>query len=186
MDFLENKNVTIGIAVFLILIFIVGVFVYFKLINSKRENPLSFKNPLGKIPFFNDKTKKAAIQKEEDLIAKEKEDIKLEWNYIEQAKQELKQQEKDLEKKQQEILIQESEIQVTGEKLNTKLSNLKSTAQYYELMDAKKAAEIMSEMEDEFILQLFQYMKKENISQILTQLEPKKAANITKKMVGVQ
>ena len=51
-------------------------------------------------------------------------------------------------------------------------------------MDVRKAAEILQTMDDDFIIQLLLNMRKDVVSRILSNMDVKRAATLTKKMGG--
>lgn len=122
---------------------------------------------------------------QQELLEEEKQQIDEEWRNLELEKQELAHRVSQLEQKQLDLETWEKELGVLQDKLETKLQNIKDLAQYYELMETRNAAKILENTDDDFIIQLFSQMKKETASEILSNLDPKKAAAITKKMGGV-
>ncbi|MDK2877475.1 MAG: flagellar protein FlbB [Thermoanaerobacteraceae bacterium] len=189
MDFLNNKNFIIALSVFIVVvIFVLGLILYFNHADLNKTNP-SVKKVLAIIPGFNNRLKQAEqmneVQRQQKLIEEEKNKLKAEWDNIEKKNQELKVKEQELNNREQELKSKESELLATRAKLETNLKNIKDISQYYELMDPGNAAKIFATMDDELIIQIFQNMKKESVSQILSALDPKKAASITKKMSGI-
>lgn len=174
---INKKHVIIGVAIFLILILFSAIF--FFLPNRKKDSKENFTFSLPKI--FSRKEREKTLQEQKE---KEEERLKLEWDNIEKTRQELTRKAMEIDEKEQKLLTLENEITITQEKLDTNIENLKSVAKYYEMMEPSRAAEIMENLEDEFIIQLMQNMKKDSASRILEELDPKKAASITKKMGG--
>lgn len=184
MDIFDNKSIRIGIIIFIVLsVLTAALVVFFKNMNTTKPRPtlakLFVKQP-------NKESKKAQeLEKQHQLLEEEKKQIDAEWDELEEAKQELSNREALLLEKQGELEELEKELGVLQDKLETKLKNIKELAQYYELMETRDAAKILANTEDEFIIQLISHMKKEKASEILSNLEPKKAASITKKMGGI-
>ncbi len=183
--------VLIIIAIILLIALAAGIILYFNFYDINKLNP-SLKAILSKVPILNkkiiqqDASADANKEEEKQQILQEKEKIKEEWAAIEKQKLELQNKEAELKQKEAELEAKEQEIQVNKEKLETQIANVKNLAQYYELMDASSAAKILQNVEDEFLIQLFQNMKKDAVAEILSNLDPKKAASVTKKMSGLQ
>jgi flagellar motility protein MotE (MotC chaperone) len=189
MGFLTNKNFIIALSLFIVMVvLILGLILYFNHVDLNKINP-AVKKVLAIMPVFNNRLKQAEqmdeVQRQQKLIEEEKNKLKAEWDNIEKKNQELKVKEQELNNREQELKSKESELLAFRAKFETNLKNIKDISQYYEFMAPGNAAKIFATMDDELIIQIFQNMKKESVSQILSAMDPKKAASITKKMSGI-
>lgn len=127
-------------------------------------------------PVNTSPTKEAILQKTiEDLEL----DLAREQNTIarlEDSRQELQQELKQL--KEETRLKQETLEHIQGTKLG-----YEKMAKYYSNMKKAKAAAILVELDDEAIIGILQYMDPDAASAILGEIEPQRAADLTKKML---
>lgn len=182
----SGKNIII-LGIIVVLIIVAICLFCFKFYDFNRLHP-SVKAVFSKLPILKNKVASeqfSEMQEDDKIFEEEKERIEEEWLEIEKQKQEIKNKESELLKKQAELEALEQELEVVKGKLETQMESIKDLAQYYELMEARNAAKILENIEDDFLIQLFQNMKKETVSEILSNLDPQKAASITKKMSGL-
>ena len=64
---------------------------------------------------------------------------------------------------------------------NKVIKDIKELSEYYELMDVRKAAEILQTMDDDFIIQLLLNMRKDVVSRILSKYGCEKSSYFNKK-----
>jgi len=183
-----EKNVIIGVAIFLLLLFGLCILIYSNISNIVEISP-AFKTTISRIPLLNKRLEetniKANLENQLSLIEQEKEKIQLEWQNIEKAKQELKAFEDKLKKMEQDLENKKNEVNYSLQRLEDNLQNIKEIASYYELMEPKTAANILSEMDNALVIQIFKNMKKSSVSQILASMDSKKAGEITLIMSGI-
>lgn len=183
-----GKSLLIGTAVFIMLILIFFLFLWFNSSNPDNLNP-SVKTIITKVPILNKRVEeakvKADIEKQLSFIEEEKNKIQSEWQNIEKAKAELKAQETKLQNIEQELELQKNELNSSMQKVQDNLQNVKDIAGYYELMEPDNAAKILSEMDNDLVIQIFKNMKRDSVSLILASMDPKKAGQITLIMSGI-
>lgn len=185
----KNRGVILGVIIFIFVI-IAATVIYFDFFPNLDSLHPSFETFVKKIPFLHGKIleseDKQALDMLRQALDEEKEKIRSEWKMIEDQKRDLEDRMNDLEKKEQ--ALEDLARELTGLKadLESSLIELKDIAQYYELMESSKAAEILNGLEDEFITNLLKNMKKEPASRILERLDPQKAASVTKTMSGIK
>jgi flagellar protein FlbB len=189
VNIFKNKSVILGAGVFLVIIILtIAVIFYFNFLSLDSFHP-SVKALAGKIPFVSAKLTESESKKNLDMLKetldKEKTRIESEWVTIEQQMRDIEDKKNILDKKEQELTDLEHQLTGLKTQLETSLKDIKDVAQYYELMEPNNAAKILNDLEDDFIVHLFKNMKKESVSRILANLDPKKAASVTKKMSGI-
>lgn len=109
----------------------------------------------------------------DELNAKQKE--------LQNAEASLSDKQKQIEALQSQLQQQQNDFNNLKLQVNSKKTDLKTLATYYENMDPQDAANILNQITDNNILiGILSNMSKDNASQILEQLDPKKAADITK------
>ncbi|MCG0274587.1 MAG: magnesium transporter MgtE [Thermosediminibacteraceae bacterium] len=184
----DKKNSTPKILViFLIVALSFGIIflVWFTRVGNKTP---TINNVLGRIPIIG--TMFASEPAEEqsllEKLEEEKNLLEAEWEKINRQVDEISQKQEELKKKELELQAKEMELNQEKAKIEETLTDLKSVAQYYELMESSKAAKIIETLEDEIAIKIFKNMKKEAVAEILSNMEPKKAAAITKKLSGIQ
>ena len=104
------------------------------------------------------------------MIKQEQDKIEQEWSEINKQKDILQLKEKELIERELKLQEAENEALDTAEKIDAKLDNIKNIAKYYELMDATSAAKILSSLDDELVINIFWEMKRESVSQILSNM----------------
>ena len=86
-----------------------------------------------------------------------------------------------VEKEIKKLLVIQNEIKAHLEKkVAEREAKSKYLAKMYSSMKAKKAAKLMTELDDDLAVRVLKLMKPEAAGQILTYLDPKKAARLTK------
>lgn len=122
---------------------------------------------------------------EEDIVQFEKERIDLEGQIkdreakIDQLKSKLENQDKEMERTQleQERLLKEiDDLQAIQEKSKRAFKDIVRT---YETLSAKKAAPIISQMNEVEALRILTTIKPESLASLLEEMEPTKAAQFT-------
>jgi len=182
------KNLLIGIVVFMLLVLGFCLFIYYN-ISSVVELSPALKTTAEKIPILNKRLEeisvKANIENQLSFIEQEKGKIQSEWQNIDKTKQELKDLEDKLKKMEQDLENKKNEINSSLQKIEDNLQNIKEIASYYELMEPEAAANILSDMDNDLVIQIFKNMKKDSVSQILASMDSKKAGEITFIMSGI-
>lgn len=102
---------------------------------------------------------------------------------------EILQKEEELKKLNISIQKTESEIQTVKNTMTDSVAmvsdeELLKIVNIYNKMNAKKAATILSNMDDEFLVRLFQLMKPAVVGKILTEFPPQRAAGLSKRLKG--
>lgn len=184
----ENKSShsKIAIVVLIVLLLLAIIFAGWFLIT--RAKSLPFSSAAAKIPVIGALFAKGSSEEQSLLeqLKNEKSLLDAEWQKINKQASEISQKQKELEKKELELNEREMKINQEKAKIEETLENIKNVAQYYELMAPNKAAAIMETLEDEVVIRIFKNMKKEAVSEILANMDPKRAAAITKKLSGEQ
>lgn len=134
----------------------------------------------------------ANLKEQEDKINARKITLLQEEQRLAQFKEELKKREKALLKKQQQKPQEkvkakgaakgESAEKAEPEKLN--LENIVRLSDIYKNMPPDQAAEVVKEMDDELVIAIFMQMKERTVARIMGEMEPQKAAALSKKMSG--
>ncbi|AFK86792.1 MULTISPECIES: MotE family protein [Thermoanaerobacterium] len=116
-----------------------------------------------------------------DEIKKLNEELSIKQKELQSVQSALSDKEKNIEDLQSQLQKQQDEINNLKAQSNTKKTDLKTLATYYESMDPANAANILNQITDNNVLiGILSNMNKDNASKILEQLDPKKAADITK------
>ncbi|NLZ53279.1 MAG: magnesium transporter MgtE [Thermoanaerobacteraceae bacterium] len=179
----NGKTIAKGIIILLVLILAVICFKYF---NDPSNVHPTIKTVFSKVPFLSKATSKHLNEgKKQDILEEEKIRIEHEWAEIESQKQQLADKQAQLIKKESELEALEKQLNADKEKLESTLTNIKDLARYYELMEPRNAASILENMDDDLLIQLLRHLKREVVSEILANLDSKRAAAITKKMSGL-
>lgn len=106
-------------------------------------------------------------KKEEGLLSKEKELSNLE---------------KELKGKDEELRQKDIALQERIDAFNDREANLDRMATLYQSMSPAKAAAILQNLDDQIVIDIFRRMKGEIVSAVLMQMDPQKAATVSRKM----
>lgn len=147
---------------------------------------------LAKIPglgslFAPPKITYEEVKKEELRKLKEVIDSKL--DELEHKKKKLVGKEQNLKKRDKELSLLEDELQRKKEALekretiyNDQEAKWQKLVSYYEDMKPDVAAAILSEMDDQIVIEIFRRMKKSQVSIVMMKMDPKRAGEISRKM----
>jgi len=147
---------------------------------------------LAKIPgirrfFVPPKITYEEIKKEE--LRKLKEVIELKLNELEEKKKKLAIKEKKLKKRDKELSLLEEELQRKKQALEKReaiYENQEAKWQklvaYYNDMKPDAAAAILSEMDDQIVIEILRRMKKSQVAIVMMKMDPKRAGEISRKM----
>lgn len=180
------------IAILLIILLVAAILfltafllVFFKVIEIDAFSPFS-KSIISKIPVISSLVEEeyipdlAELEKLE-LIA-ERQIIEGLLNSLKEKEQKLAQQELVLENWEITLMEQESLITILIAELEGKTQDIKRISKIYESMKPKDAAEVLMVMNDDSIISILGQMSVDSIANILTQVDPGRAAIITEKM----
>lgn len=160
------------------------IFLYFFNIGGIRDNTSKLLNSIFKKSADKEVMQEKETQKAMEQIELEKEKILYAQAKLNDAKLELDTKQKELENRETELLEREKEIDQLEEQLSQKVEDIKIVSKLYEQMDAQRAAEILTELENmDTIIAILKNVKKENTAEILENMDPKTAANITNMML---
>lgn len=116
---------------------------------------------------------------EKERIKNEKRILEEERKKLEEFSSNLQAWELQLKAKESELNAKESEIKELEEKLEPRLHKIQDLAAYYEKMDSADAVQIINNMSDnELIIVILKNMRQQKSSEILSLMDPKKAARI--------
>ncbi|SHM10601.1 Flagellar motility protein MotE, a chaperone for MotC folding [Caldanaerovirga acetigignens] len=184
----ENKSSQFKIAIFglIVLLILAIIFAGWFLISRSKSLPLS--SMMTRIPFVGARLVKSSSNEQSlvEQLEKEKSLLDAEWQKLNRQASEINKKQKELEKKEWELNEREAKLNQEKARVEQTLDDIKNIAQYYELMAPNKAATIMETLEDEVVIRIFKNMKKEAVAEILANMDPKKAAALTKKLSGEQ
>jgi len=147
---------------------------------------------LAKIPgigsfFAPPKITYEEVKKEELRKLKEVIDSKL--DELEHKKEKLAIKEQDLKKRDEELSLLEDELQRKKEALEKRETifedqeaKWQKLVLYYEGMKPDAAAAILSEMDDQIVIEIFRRMKKSQVAIVMMKMDPKRAGEISRKM----
>lgn len=133
----------------------------------------------------------ANLKEQEDKISAQKIALSQEEQRLVQFKAELKKREQALLKKQKtqpkgEAKGAKKEVTegapAPAAKEEVSLENIVRLSDIYKKMPADQAAEVVKEIDDELVIAIFAQMKERNVASILGEMDPPKAAALTKKM----
>jgi len=151
-----------------------------------KENVLPKIPGIGKI-FAPHKITYEEIKKEE--LRKLKEVIDSELAELEFKKEKLALKEKKLKKRDKELSLLEEEFQRKKQALEKRESiyedreaKWQKLVDYYNDMKPDAAAAILSQMDDQIVIEIFQRMKKSQVAIIMMKMDPKRASEISRKM----
>lgn len=168
-------SIIIFIAIFIILV--VGLLFYFN-IGGISSHALKY---LSNVPVLKGLIQVKPTTNYADEIKKLNEELSIKQKELQSVQSALSDKEKRIEQLQSQLQKQQDEINSLKVQSNAKKTDLKTLATYYENMDPQNAANILNQITDNNILiGILGNMNKDNASKILEQLDPKKAADITK------
>ncbi|AEE96055.1 MotE family protein [Mahella australiensis] len=126
---------------------------------------------------------KADIEERTTALNKKDADLKAKETSLANKEAELEKREKAVDDKENQLAQKEQELVVKEAELNSKQMAIADMAKMYESMDAKQAAAILSEVDnDGLVIDILKRMKEDKAAAILEQMESKKAAELTKIM----
>lgn len=184
------KNILfITIIIFAVLAVISGLLLYFNIFNSRNFAQDFILRKTENIPVigsaikekFNEDSDEMGSNKEV-LEQEEKEKMEMEWETINEKKAELDKREKDILQKEEEIKEKEESISQMKKELEIRLENIEQMASLYNEIKPSKVVEIFNNLDDELIIQIMHKMRKNNVAEVLAGMDPKRAAELTKKM----
>ncbi|MEW6096993.1 MAG: hypothetical protein AB1567_10815 [bacterium] len=127
------------------------------------------------------------VKKEE--LRKLKEVIDSNLAELEHKKQELIAKEKKLKERDIQLSLLEEEFQRKKQAFEKKEAiyedeeaKWQKLVDYYEGMKPDAAASILSQMDDQIVIEIFQRMKKSQVAIIMMKMDPKRASEISRKM----
>ncbi|WP_350344952.1 hypothetical protein PRVXT_001399 [Proteinivorax tanatarense] len=142
------------------------------------------------IPFLNIQNQEVSDEEIEEIIEQKDAEIDsleqtiLQLNeYIDDLEAGQNSKQKDLEAREQELKELENSLVEREELLEEKEVRMESIADKYTNMRPRDAAAILQEMDDEEIIEIFNYMNSDTVSEILSSFEPSRAAVLTQKMM---
>lgn len=177
-------------AVFLVIIGLIGLggilygLNYLGFLDLK---PLVSKVPyIDKIPYLAKALpSKAATQKPEaNILELENKHLKNQVKSLEREVKLLTQEKEALAQAKDLLETEFQEIKSTQVEDGNKKINYEQQAQYYGQMKADAAVKIMDNLEDELVIGVFLKMENEQVSKILSKMDPKRAANLVKQMTN--
>lgn len=130
---------------------------------------------------------KTPEQLEQERLEREKRQLQEERKQLEELSKNLEAWELQLKAKESELLEQQKAIQEMQKKLESRLESIQELAKYYERMEPEDAVKIIDNMADtQLVITVLKNMKQERASQILSLMEPGKAARIMEMMAPQQ
>ncbi len=127
------------------------------------------------------------VKKEE--LRKLKESIELKLAELEDKKKKLAIKEENLKKGDKELFLLEEELQRKKQALEKRETiyedqeaKWQKLVAYYEDMKPDAAAAILSQMDDQIVIEIFRRMKKTQVSITMMKMDPKRASEISRKM----
>lgn len=94
--------------------------------------------------------------------------------------------EQQLEAKEEELMEQKEAIQQLQQRLEARLQDVEELVTYYENMDAADAVNILNNMSDsELVVVILKNMKHQKSSEILAEMDPRRAARLMEMMSGI-
>lgn len=127
------------------------------------------------------------VKKEE--LRKLQESIDLKLNELEQKEEKLAIREENAKKREEELALVEEELQRKKEALEKRETiyedqeaKWQKLVTYYEDMKPDAAAAILSEMDDQIVVEILRRMKKSQVSITMMKMNPKRASEISRKM----
>lgn len=122
-------------------------------------------------------------------LRKLKQSIELKLVELEDKDKKLTVKEKKIEKRDKETLLLEEELERKRQALekretifNDQEAKWQKLVQYYEGMKPDAAAAILSQMDDQIVIEIFNRMKKTQVAITLMKMDPKRASEISRKM----
>jgi flagellar motility protein MotE (MotC chaperone) len=126
---------------------------------------------------------KADIEERTAALNKKDADLKAKETLLANKEAELEKREKEVDDKENQLAQKEQELAAKEAELNSKQMAIADMAKMYESMNAKQAANILSELDnDGLIVDILKGMKDDKAAAILEQMEPARAAELTKIM----
>ncbi|ADL68964.1 hypothetical protein BFT35_04535 [Thermoanaerobacterium thermosaccharolyticum] len=167
--------IIIFIAIFIILV--VGLLFYFNIGGISNHTLKYFSN----IPILKGLIQVKPTTNYADELKKLTSELNTKQKELQNAEISLSDKQKQIDELQLQLQKQQNELNSLKVQVNSKKTDLKTLATYYENMDPQNAANILNQITDNNILiGILGNMNKDNASKILEQLDPKKAADITK------
>lgn len=127
------------------------------------------------------------VKKEE--LRKLQESIDLKLNELGQKEEKLAIREENAKKREEELALVEEELQRKKEALEKRETiyedqeaKWQKLVTYYEDMKPDAAAAILSEMDDQIVVEILRRMKKAQVSITMMKMNPKRASEISRKM----
>lgn len=182
----EGRKSRKSVIIFILVAIVIAslAFIYLLNIGGIKTNTVKLLNSIFKKSADREVMREIETQKTMEQIQLEKEKISYAQTKLNEAKLEIDTKQKELEDRETELLEREKEIDQLEEQLSRKVEDIKNVSKLYEQMDAERAAEILMEIENmDTIIAILKNIKKENTAEILENMDPKTAANITNMML---
>lgn len=136
---------------------------------------------LSKIPLLKGFIQVKQPTNSEDKLKKLADELAVKEKQLQDKETSLNDRQKQLETLQAQLDKQQSDLNNLKLQLDSKKTDLKTLATYYENMDPQNAANILNQIKDDNVLvSILSNMNKDSASKILEQLNPQRAASITK------
>lgn len=184
------KNILfITIIIFTVLAVISGLLLYFNIFNSRNFAQDFILRKTENIPVIGSVIKETFNKDSDEMVSNKevleqegKEKMEMEWETINEKKAELDKREKDILQKEEELKEKEESISQMKKELEIRLENIEQMASLYNEIKPSKVVEIFNNLDDELIIQIMHKMRKNNVAEVLAGMDPKRAAELTKKM----
>ncbi|MFH1564020.1 MAG: hypothetical protein ABIF11_11495 [Nitrospirota bacterium] len=122
-------------------------------------------------------------------LRKLKQSVELKLAALEDTDKKLTAKDKKIEKRDKELLLLEEELERKKQALEKRETifedqeaKWQKLVQYYENMKPDAAAAILSQMDDQIVIEIFNRMKKSQVAITLMKMDPKRASEISRKM----
>lgn len=140
---------------------------------------------LSKVPLLKGIIHVEQPVSEVDKLKKLSDELLQKQKILQEKEANLNDKQRQLENFQIQLDKKESDLNNYKLQLDSKKTDLKTLATYYENMDPQNAANILGKItDDNYILSILSNMNKDSVSQILENMDPARAAAITKILIN--